>query len=91
MRENCGLKKKTQIDKQHKASENDHAKQLWLRNKRRAFRNKVSVLNNQKEISGENNDLGNSFLTENSSNITQDINKTMYLNEFDMLKKKLAN
>ena len=84
MQENCALKKK--LDKQHRATETDHAKQLRLTNKRQAFRSKMSVLNNQKETNGEENDSATSFLTKNSSNMTQDISKTMYLNEFDMLK-----
>ena len=48
MQENFGFQKKSKVDKQHRTSETDDARQLRLTNKRKAYKSKMSLLNNQK-------------------------------------------
>ena len=62
MQENFVLKK-SEVDKEHRTNETDDARQLHLTNKREAYKNKMSLLNNQKETNGDKNDSASNFLT----------------------------
>lgn len=80
------LQQKSEVDKQHRTSETDDARQLRLTNKRKAYKSKMSLLNNQKETNADKNDSASNLLTRNLTNITQNVSKAMYLNGFDMLR-----
>lgn len=63
------LQKKSEVDKEHRTNETDDARQLRLTNKRKAYKSKMSLLNNQKETSGDKNDSASNFLTKDPTNI----------------------
>jgi len=64
------LQKRSEVDKEHRTNETDDARQLRLTNKRKAYKSKMSLLNNQKETNGDKNDSASNFLTKNPTNIT---------------------
>ena len=79
------LAKKAELDRLRRAQETNDNKQLRLAKRREAYKNRMSSLNNQKESNVQENQSASTCLTTHS-NVTRDIGKTVYLNEFDALK-----